>query len=83
MRMISSPKKYADITGGGNTACYIKELFYMKTLKKELNTVRALIPYNTYRTILGQIKAGDEEAARVGIERIKRKGLKCSGHTGN
>ena len=55
----------------------------MKTLKKELNAVRALISHNTYRTILGQIKAGDEDAVRVGIERIKRKGMKCSGHTGN
>lgn len=55
----------------------------MKTLKKELNAVRALISHNTYRTILGQIKAGDEDAARVGIERIKRKGMKCSEHTGN
>lgn len=45
----------------------------MKELKKELNGIRKHIPYNTYKTILGQMKAGQVEAARVGIERIKKR----------
>lgn len=45
----------------------------MKELKKELDGIRKHIPYNTYKTILGQMKAGQMEAARVGIERIKKR----------
>lgn len=45
----------------------------MKELKKELDGIRKLIPYNTYKTILGQMKAGQVEAAKVGIERLKKK----------
>ena len=45
----------------------------MKELKKELDNIRKHIPYNTYKTILGQMKAGQVEAARVGIERIKKR----------
>lgn len=45
----------------------------MKELKRELNGIRKHIPYNTYKTILGQMKAGQVEAARVGIERIKKR----------
>lgn len=42
-------------------------------LIKELNTIRARIPQQTYRTIIGQMKAGDVGGATVGIERLKRK----------
>ena len=45
----------------------------MKKVKRELEGIRKEIPYNTYKTILGQVKAGHVEAARVGIERIKKK----------
>ncbi len=45
----------------------------MKELGKELNSIKKYIPYNTYRTIKGQIKSGNETAARVGIERIKKR----------
>lgn len=45
----------------------------MKELKRELNGIRKHIPYNTYKTILGQMKAGQVGAARVGIERIKKR----------
>lgn len=42
-------------------------------LIKELNTIKARIPQQTYRTIIGQMKAGDVGGATVGIERLKRK----------
>jgi hypothetical protein len=45
----------------------------MKELKKELDGIRKHIPYNTYKTILGQMKTGQVEAAKVGIERLKKK----------
>lgn len=45
----------------------------MTEIRKELETIKKHIPANTYRTIIGQIKAGNEDAARVGIERIKRR----------
>lgn len=45
----------------------------MTEIRKELETIKKDIPANTYRTIIGQIKAGNEDAARVGIERIKRR----------
>lgn len=45
----------------------------MKELKKELDGIKKHIPYNTYKTILGQMKSGEVEAARVGIARIKNK----------
>ena len=45
----------------------------MKELKKELDGIKKHIPYNTYKTILGQMKAGQVEAARVGIARLKKK----------
>lgn len=53
----------------------------MNELKKELENIRHKIPYNTYRTILGQIKAGHVDAAKVGIERIKRREAKKHGYT--
>ena len=31
----------------------------MKELKKELDGIKKHIPYNTYKTILGQMKAGE------------------------
>lgn len=40
---------------------------------KELNVIRNLIPRQTYKTILGQIRAGDIKGAAVGIERLKIK----------
>ena len=45
----------------------------MNEVKRELEGIRKGISYNTYKTILGQMKAGQVEAARVGIERIKKK----------
>lgn len=45
----------------------------MNDVIKELNTIKAHIPQNTYRTIQGQIKAGDVNGARVGVERMKKK----------
>lgn len=43
---------------------------------KELNIIKNKIPFNTYRTILGQIRAGDMGGPTVGIDRLKRKLLK-------
>lgn len=43
---------------------------------KELNIIKTKIPVNTYRTILGQIQAGDLGGATVGINRLKKKFLK-------
>lgn len=45
----------------------------MNEVKKELNLIKKYIPQNTYRTILGQLKAGDVEGARVGVERMKKR----------
>ncbi len=45
----------------------------MTDIRTELETIKKYIPVNTYKTIIGQIKAGHEDAARVGIERIKKK----------
>lgn len=42
-------------------------------LIKELNQIRARIPKQTYRTIIGQMRAGDLGGATVGVERLKRK----------
>lgn len=39
----------------------------------ELSSIRRKIPYNTYRTILGQINAGDTRGAETGIKRLKEK----------
>ena len=53
-------------------------------LMKELNSIKKYIPYNTYRTIKGQMKSSNVEAARTGINRIKKRaeGQK-HGHTCN
>ncbi len=40
---------------------------------KDLETLKWKIPHQTYRTIVGQIKAGDIGGATVGIERLKRR----------
>lgn len=42
-------------------------------LIKELNTIKARIPQQTYRTIIGQMHAGDLGGATVGVERLKRR----------
>lgn len=39
----------------------------------ELNSIRRKIPYNTYKTILGQLNAGDIKGAETGIKRLKEK----------
>lgn len=40
---------------------------------KELNAIKHRIPENTYRTIVGQIHAGDLGGATVGINRLKKR----------
>lgn len=40
---------------------------------KELNAIKNRMPENTYRTIVGQINAGDFGGATVGINRIKKR----------
>lgn len=40
---------------------------------KELNAIKHRIPENTYRTILGQVNAGDLGGATVGINRLKKR----------
>lgn len=39
----------------------------------ELNSLKGKIPRNTYKTILGQLNAGDVKGAATGIKRIKEK----------
>ena len=39
----------------------------------ELNGIKHRIPLQTYRTIIGQMHAGDLGGATVGIERLKRR----------
>ena len=45
----------------------------MQATMRELRSIKRRIPIGVYRTILGQIYAGDIGGASVGIERIKRK----------
>ena len=47
----------------------------MKSLPvyRELEMIKWQIPRQTYKTIIGQIKAGDIGGATVGIERLKRR----------
>ena len=40
---------------------------------KELNAIKARIPQQTYRTIIGQMRAGDLGGARIVKKRIKKK----------
>ena len=51
----------------------IKEEITMNDVIKELNTIKARIPQQTYRTIVGQVRAGDLGGATVGINRLKAK----------
>jgi hypothetical protein len=63
---------------------YIKEMYFMEELMKELNSIKKYIPYNTYRTIKGQMKSGNMAAARTGINRIKKRVEgQAYGHTCN
>lgn len=56
----------------------------MGELMKELNSIKKYIPYNTYRTIKGQMKSGNMAAARTGINRIKKRVEgQAYGHTCN
>lgn len=45
----------------------------MNNVIKELNAIKARIPQQTYRTIVGQVRAGDLGGATVGITRLKVK----------
>ncbi len=45
----------------------------MKNTMQELNKIKMQIPKQTYKTILGQMRAGDMEGAKVGITRLKKK----------
>ena len=40
---------------------------------KQLNAIKARIPQQTYRTIIGQMRAGDLGGATGGINRLKKK----------
>lgn len=51
----------------------IKEEVVMNEVIRELNTIKARIPQQTYRTIVGQVRAGDLGGATVGINRLKAK----------
>ena len=56
----------------------------MEELMKELNSIKKYIPYNTYHTIKGQMKSGNVEEARTGINRIKKRTEEQKhGHTCN
>lgn len=40
---------------------------------RELTVIKPKIPQQTYKTIIGQIRAGDIGGATVGVERLKRR----------
>lgn len=42
-------------------------------LMKEVEAIKHKIPWQTYKTIIGQIRAGDVKGAAIGIERLKRR----------
>lgn len=42
------------------------------TVYRELQKLRDKIPKNTYKTILGQLRAGDSLGAALGIKRMQR-----------
>lgn len=44
-----------------------------KEILQELNNIKIRLPINTYKTMLGQIRAGDLSGVSIGIERLKRK----------
>lgn len=45
----------------------------MNEVIRELNTIKSRIPQQTYRTIIGQLRAGGLGGATVGVERLKRR----------
>jgi hypothetical protein len=45
----------------------------MNDVIRELNAIKADIPVQTYKTIMGQVRAGDLGGATVGINRIKER----------
>lgn len=45
---------------------------YDPTVYKELQKIRDRIPRNTYKTILGQLRAGDMVGAAMGVKRLQR-----------
>ena len=51
----------------------LRRIFYMNEAIRELNAMKARIPQQTYRTIIGQMRAGDLGGATVGINRLKKK----------
>jgi hypothetical protein len=54
-----------------------------RELIRELNTIKARIPQQTYRTIIGQMRAGDLGGATVGVERLKRRLAREDGRNEN
>ena len=42
-------------------------------LINEVNVIKHKIPWQTYKTLLGQIKAGDLNGAEIGIGRLKQR----------
>lgn len=54
----------------------------MEEMIRELNNLKAKIPRQTYRTIMGQIHAGDVNGAAVGICRLKEKLAREAGSNG-
>lgn len=45
----------------------------MNEVIRELNTIKSRIPQQTYRTIIGQLRAGDLGGATVGVARLKKR----------
>lgn len=42
-------------------------------LRMEVDTLKNRIPIQTYRALLGQIRAGDLHGAEIGLMRLRRK----------
>lgn len=40
-------------------------------LMKDLEAIKHKIPWQTYKTIIGQMRAGDVKGAAIGIDRLK------------
>lgn len=67
-----------DVTVGRRVASVtllFERTVLMEKLIKDINMMKRYIPQNTYRTLMGQIKAGDVNGATVGVERLKRRYL--------
>ena len=45
---------------------------YDPKIYQELQRIRDRIPRNTYKTILGQLRAGDMIGAAMGVKRLQR-----------